>query len=123
MPDLLHFGQVVIGDGKPVELLIVKAAKIDAASAGDNTVVAAVAGKKIRVVGIKFSVASDVTVTWKSGTGGTALSGAETFKAGGGMSDYWGPHGYFFETSAGALLNCSLGGAVQVSGWLNYIEI
>lgn len=105
--------------------MLVRQAKIDAASAGDNTVVSAVSGYKIRVVGIKFSVAGDVTTKWMSDTGGSAveLVHAETWKAGGGMSDYWGPHGYFFETASGKALNLYLGGAVQVSGWLNYILV
>jgi hypothetical protein len=103
----------------------IKAASLDAHDSGDNTIVAAIPGRHVRVVGIKLSVAGDVTITWKSGLGGTttALATAETFKAGGGMSDFWGPHGYFFETLEGEALNCYLGGSVQVSGWINYVEI
>jgi hypothetical protein len=106
-------------------LYIIKQAVINAASAGDNEVVAAISGKKIRVTGIKHSCASDVTTTWKSDTGGSAvaLGSAETFKAGGGMSDNWGPYGFFFETALGKSLNLYLSGAVQVSGWVNYIEM
>jgi len=103
----------------------VKKAQIDAASAGDNQIVAAVPGFKIRVLAIKFSVASDVTTSWMSGLAGGAsqLWPAETWKAGGGMSDAWGPICFFFETLTGEALNLYLGGAVQVSGGINYIEV
>ena len=100
-------------------------AKIDAASSGDNEIVAAVSGRKIRVVGLKLSVALDVTVNWKSGLAGGAsdIIPAETFKEGGGMSDYWGPDGAMLETLSGEALNMYLGAAVQVSGWLNYLLV
>lgn len=125
MPQELQKDTVYIGDGKPVEKFFIKQAKIDTASAGDNAIVSAVAGRKIRVTAIKFSVASDVTTKWMTGTGlgAVELGDAETWKAGGGMSDNWGPYGYFFETAVGEALNLYLGGAVQVSGWINYIEV
>lgn len=104
-------------------LLPIKQAQIDVAAAGDNTVVAAVTGKRIRVTHIKFSCAADVTTQWLSGTGigAVALGPAETWKAGGGMSDNWYP-GFFVRTAIGSALNLYLGGAVQVSGFINYIE-
>jgi hypothetical protein len=121
MPDALQIARVYVGDGLPDELFLARWAPIDASSAGDNEILALVAGRKIRVIGIKFSVADAVVLTWKSNA--TALGAAETYKAGGGMSDYWGPHGCFFETGVGEALNLGLSGAVQVSGWLNYILI
>ena len=121
MPDQLQIDMVNIGDSKPVELFMLKRAVIDFNTSGDHTVVAAVTAKKIRVLGIKFSVASDVSTTWKSAS--TALSPAETWKAGGGMSDYWGPHGVLCETNPGEALVLNLSGNVQISGWINYLEI
>lgn len=100
-----------------------KFAKIDAASSGDNTIVAAVTGKKIRVIKYSLVCAGAVTVTFASAAGtGTKLTGTMSFAANGGIADGFCPAGHF-ETAAGALLNMSLGGAVQVSGSLTYIEV
>jgi hypothetical protein len=84
-----------------------------------------VAGRKIRVLAIKYRAAGSVTATWKSGTGGTAtaISAPDSLKEGYGISDAWGPWCYFFETLAGEALNLYLDGAVQVSGEINYILI
>jgi hypothetical protein len=105
---------------------------INASSNGDNLIISSIINKKFRILGLKFSCASDVTITWKNGLGGgavivsdaysTALA-AESFAAKGGMSDFWGPWGWFFETSVGSSLNMYLSGGVQVSGWINYIRI
>lgn len=109
--------QVVI-EGKACT---VNVAAINAAAAGNNTLVAAVSGKQIRVTAITLVCAGAVTVTFQSGAGGTALTGAMSFAANGGMDVDRTPPNYFCETAAGALLNMSLGGAVQVSGTLNYV--
>ena len=50
--------------------------KIDFAAGGDNTVIAAAAGKKIRVLEIFFALTLAQAVTIKSGS--TALTGAMT---------------------------------------------
>jgi hypothetical protein len=49
-----------------------KFAKIDAATSGDNTLVAAVASKKIRVLALFLVAVSDVVARFESGAGGTA---------------------------------------------------
>ena len=109
---------IVPGDGYPWHLEI-KSAIIDTAVVGPTTIVAAVPGRCIRVTAIKFSAAGDVTTQWSSDS--TPLGPAETFKAGGGMSDNWFP-GYFFKTAEGEALKLTLSGVVQVSGWINYLE-
>ena len=96
--------------------------KIDAASSGNNTIVAAVVGKKIRVIAADLVCVTAVTVAWQSGAGGTALSGTMSFGANGGYVLGYNPAGWF-ETAAQELLNMSLGGAVQVSGTITYIEV
>jgi hypothetical protein len=98
----------------------VKFASISAASSGDNTLVAAVAGKKIRVLNYVLVVASTVVARFESGAGGTALSGQMTLTAG--VASSYAPTG-LFETAASELLNLELGGAVQVSGHMSYIEV
>jgi hypothetical protein len=102
--------------------IAIKRAKIDAATSGDNTLVAAVSGKKIRVISL-FLVASDVVnVRFESGAGGTALTGAMNLVANGGFSLPYNPLGWF-ETASGALLNLELSGAVSVDGALTYEEV
>lgn len=102
--------------------LIPKFAVINAASSGDNTIISAVVGKKIRVLSYTLITADAVDVRWESGAGGTALSGVMSFGANGGVSPAFDPTGHF-ETASNTLLNMELSAAVQVSGHLKYIEV
>lgn len=100
----------------------VKYAKIDAAASGDNTVVAAVASKKIRVLSLFYLAAGTVTVRFESGASGTALTGQMEHTAQTGVvlppaEDGW------FETASGQLLNLELSGAISVDGGISYIEV
>jgi hypothetical protein len=100
----------------------IKYAAISGATSGNNTLVAAVSGKKIRVLSLYLNTVSAVTVRFEDGAGGTALSGVMSLPDTGGMVL---PHneGGWFETTAGTLLNMELGGALQTSGGLAYIEV
>lgn len=101
----------------------IKRAVIDAASSGDNTVVAAVTGKKIRVYScILVMTGTAITARFESGAGGTALTGQMQPTQGGGFVLPHNPAGWF-ETTAGALLNLELGGAQSVDGVLTYAEV
>ena len=101
----------------------VKFAKIDAASSGDNTLVAAVgSGIKIRVLSYVIVSAGTVTVRFESGAGGTALTGQMSLVANTGVSAPYCPEG-LFETADNALLNMELSGSVSVDGHLTYVEI
>ena len=100
----------------------VKYAVIDAALLGNNTLVAAVTGKKLRVISMFYMASGAVTAIFQSGAGGTALTGGLQHTAQTGMvlpdnEDGW------FETAAGSLLNINLSGAVSVDGALSYIEV
>lgn len=121
---LANEAMVVDPDSGLENIRLTKQIKVDAALAGDNVIVAAVANRRIRLTAQSLSMAGDVTVSWKSGIGGTSveLIPARTFKAGGGIDGCWGPHGYYCRTEVGKALNLYLGGAVQVSGTINYIE-
>lgn len=69
----MGFIQADFQDIRDVQL--VKHAKIDAASSGDNTLVAAVTGKKIRVLAAFFTMTGTaVTIRFEDGAGGTALT-------------------------------------------------
>jgi len=94
-------------------------AVISAASSGDNTVVAAVASHKIRVLSYVLVAAGSVTARWESGAGGTAKTGVMTLAAGVPLVVPLEREGHF-ETAVAALLNLELSGAVQVSGHLTY---
>jgi len=97
----------------------IKRVKIDAGSGGNNTLVAATAGKKIRVFQLLVMANGTVNATFQSGAGGTALTGAMPLALNTGFASGWGPVGHF-ETNAGELLNLFLSAGVQVSGWLVY---
>jgi hypothetical protein len=99
-----------------------KFAKIDAATSGDNTLVAAVSGKKIRVLQLFLVSSGTVATRFESGAGGTALTGQMNLIANTGYSLPYSPVG-LFETAAGELLNLELSGAVSVDGSLTYIEV
>lgn len=102
---------------------IVKRVVIAAASSGDNTLVAAVTGKKIRVLAAQMTMTGTaVTIRFESGAGTTALTGLMTPLQGTSITLPYNPHGWV-ETAAGALLNLELGGAQAVGGVLTYIEV
>ena len=99
-----------------------KFAIIDAATSGDNTLVAAVVGKKIRVLACFLVAAGAVTARFESGAGGTAKTGQMNLAANGGFVLPYNPVGWF-ETASNTLLNLELSGAVSVDGSLVYIEV
>ena len=101
--------------------LTVKTADIVASSLGATEVVAAVAGKKIRVLGFHYTVNAAVNVKFQSAT--TDITGLGYHGAQGeGMARDAG-FGFLFETAAGAALNINLSGAVAVGGHLTYAEV
>lgn len=96
--------------------------EIDAATSGDNTILAAVTSKKIRVVSLYLVASAAVTVRFESGASGTALSGQMQLAANGGFVLPYNPVGWF-ETASGVLLNLELSGAISVDGGFTYIEV
>lgn len=112
----------LFGSGRELEYIDIKRAVIDNASSGDNEIVAAVTGKKIRVLSGFIESGGAVTVRFESGAGGTALTGQMSLAANQNMVLPYNPLGWF-ETVAGAALNMELGGAVSVDGAIQYVEI
>lgn len=96
-----------------------KFSKISAASSGDNTIISAVADQKIRVLMVIIMSGGTVNATFQSGASGTALTGAMPLIANVGFSSGYSEIGHF-ETGFGELLNLSLSGSTQVSGWIVY---
>lgn len=103
-------------------LSVYKRAVIDHATSGDNTVVAAVASKKIRVLSAFLIAAAAVTARFESGAGGTALTGQVSLAANGGFVLPHNPAGWF-ETAAGEMLNLELSAALSVDGAITYVEV
>ena len=100
----------------------IKRAVISGAASGDNTLVAAVSGKQIKVLAVLLVVTGDVDVRFESDADGTALTGVMSLAAdGNGFVLPMSVPGYhWFETVAGELLNLELSAAVQASGCLVY---
>lgn len=92
-------------------------ALISTASTGDQQVVAAVTGKKIRVLSYTIVSTSANAVKFRSAS--TDKTGAMALAANGGVSTSYSPVGHF-ETVAGEALNINLGSAAQISGHLTY---
>lgn len=100
-----------------------KFAAIAAATAGDNTLVAAVTAKKIRVLAMVLVASGGANSTrLESGAGGTALTGVMDLAADGQLVLPYNPLGWC-ETAAGALLNLELSAATAVAGALTYVEV
>lgn len=99
-------------------LSVPKYASVAAASSGDNAIVAAVTGAKIRVLSYVLSAAGTVNAKWRSATtdkSGLLYMVANTVVPAG------SPAG-LFETAAGEALNLNLSGAIAVGGHITYVE-
>lgn len=101
----------------------VKQAVVSFTTTGDNTIVAAVAGKLITVVALLLVSTGATNITVKDGTAGTALSGAMPLSAGIPLfleerSDF----DYYSTSNVANNLVLNQSGAVQISGTVWYIQ-
>lgn len=103
--------------------LTVGSAVIDHAGSGDNTIVAAVPGFRIRVVSLFLVATGTVNVRFESGASGTALTGQMNLVANTGFVLGYNPLGWFGMTAANTLLNLELSGATSVDGALTYVLV
>ena len=99
--------------------LRVKFAAIAASAQNANEVVAAVTGKKIRVLAYFLSSSGSTNAKWQSSS--TDKSGLHYMVANTIAPSPYSPVG-LFETAAGEALNLHLSAAVAVGGWLVYVE-
>lgn len=97
-----------------------KFAVINASANGDNTIVAAVSGKKIRVLSYAFVSSGTVNVKWQSEA--IDISGLMYFIANTGLSAGYNPKGHF-QTNTGKALELNLSGPTALGGHINYIEV
>jgi hypothetical protein len=98
-----------------------KWAVIAASGSGDNSIVAAVTSKKIRVLFWDLIPNAAVNAKWRSAT--TDITGLYYMASqGNGQRAGYNPLGWF-ETTAGVALNLNLSGAVAVGGVVGYVEV
>ena len=100
-----------------------KSAVINCAASGDNTIVAAVSGKKIAVYAILLTANGTVNVRFEDGAGGTAKTGVVELQAREGYAIAVSPPAYLFIGTANTLLNLELSAAIGVDGFVSYMEI
>jgi hypothetical protein len=103
-------------------LVVPKYAVISASSSGNNTIVAAVANKKIRVLALTLTFSAGVSAKFQSAASGTDKTGLIYGVTGVPFILPYNKLGWF-ETAASALLNLNLSAAVAVGGCLTYIEV
>ena len=99
-----------------------KFATIAASTSGNNTLIAAVTSKKIRVLAAAFMSNGTVNAKFQSGASGTDLTGLFYMVANTGAALPYNPAGWF-ETGSNTLLNLNLSGAIAVGGCITYIEV
>lgn len=101
---------------------VIKFASVSISASGDNSIVAAVTSKKIKVLSCTLVSSGIVSVKWRSGT--TDLSGAMPLVANSGfvLPASAPGQGHYLETAVNTALNINLSGAVQVSGLISYYE-
>ena len=94
-------------------------AKVSVTGTGDQQVVAAQAGKQIKLIGWSLTIDGAVNLKWRSNT--TDLSGLFKF-AGAGMWESMHPHQSKMATTAGEALKLNLSGTgVAVTGEAFYV--
>ena len=96
-----------------------KTEAISDANAGNNTIVAAVAGVRLKVYAIHFNVSGNVNMIWVDGTVGD-LTGDMNFNTREGYTNAVTPPAFLLATTAGEALIMNLSGAVAVDGWIAY---
>lgn len=113
------------GGGSTVEIAkpAIQRAPINISTTGDNTIVSAVAGTKIKILGLFVVSAGDVNLTIKSGAT-TNLSGVIPLAArGNGFVLPMALSGYhLMETATGAALVFNLSAAIAVTGAIAYLQ-
>ncbi len=100
---------------------VLKHAVINCSTSGDNTIVAAVSGKLIRVLAVLVMSDGTVDTRFESGASGTALTGQMPLLVNQGyaLSNPWG----LFQTASNTLLNLELSAAINVHGVVCYLEV
>jgi hypothetical protein len=110
----------VDGSGSTVTIKFVR---VNATADGDNTVISAVGGKKLRVLGYALVVTAAGTITIQDSAGSPAVLAQFPLAANGGVSYSGGLDAPAFETPSGNGLEINNPAGVDTLGHLTYIEI
>jgi hypothetical protein len=102
-------------------LLTALSATFSANTIGSTAIIAAVAGKKIRVLSISYVSTAANTVDIRDGA--TSLSGAMDFGATGGIVEPFNPSGVYADGTINTALNLNLTAATKVAGHLKYVLV
>lgn len=109
--------------GTTIQGEAVKRAVVSASTQGDNSLVAAVPGKRIVVISGFFAASGGAnTLTFESGTDTGEVTGALDIIDNGNLFLPEAVYGHF-ETAKGEALNLQLTAATAVGGWINYITV
>lgn len=96
-----------------------KTASINVAGSGDNTIIALVAGRRLKVHMVVLNSTGTVNAKWKDGAAAD-LTGDMNFQAREGYTVAVTPPGWILATSAGNALILNLSAAIAVDGWVAY---
>lgn len=99
-----------------------KFAAITASASGATTIVAAVGGKRIRVIRWSLSSNGSVNIKWQSHVTPTDLTGLHYLTQYASAGGAYCPQG-IFQTVSGEALDINLSGAIAVGGELTYVEV
>lgn len=118
-------GQVVSGDNSATvyagtTAMTPKWAAVSTSTSGDQSIIALVASRKLRVLAAFLSFAGTVNVKWRSNT--TDLTGLTYGIANSGLVLPYNKAGWF-ETASGQALNLNLSASVGVGGAVQYVEV
>jgi hypothetical protein len=106
----------LVGDGT------IKYVRVNATADGDNTVITAVTGKKIRVLGYVLVANAAGAVTLQDSTGTPVIFAVFDLAANGGVSYAGGIDCPAFETDVGKGVEVSNGAGVDTKGHITYVE-
>lgn len=99
-----------------------KSVVVSASTSGNNTLVAAVSGKKITVVAFALSFSGTVNAKFQDGASGTDLTGLFYGIANSGAGLSTSAPNFLFQGSTNTLLNLNLSAGTAVGGLISYYE-
>ncbi len=102
----------------------IKSADINDGSSGDNTIIAAVSGKRIAVLGILLVAVGTVNMEWWDGAAGTKITGDVNAQAREGyVLPVGSPTSFWWIGTTNTALVLNLSAAIAVDGLVTYREI
>lgn len=100
-----------------------KYARINATADGDNTVIAAVPGKQIRVLGYVITATAAGVITFQDSAASPVVFATHSLGINGGVSYAGGDDAPAFETAQGVGVEINNPAAVDTVGHLTYSEV